>query len=239
MGRPPAEDEWSAVSYYATGANEWRRVSEWPPSDAKQVAWYLHADGSLAPNVGPDGSRDYRYDPDDPTPSHPSLGTAVHPEWAAIDMRFLGDRSDILRYRSEPLERPLDLAGPAWLVLQASTSAPDTDFAGVLTDVHPDGRAILISLGILRAAFRDSITSPSRVTPGRLYEFRIELNEFAHVFQPGHRLELIVSSCLFPNFHPNPNTGEPYGSETGRATAVQTVLHGDGHRSHLLFHARP
>ena len=41
------------------------------------------------------------------------------------------------------------------VVLFASSSAVDTDFAARLSDVFPDGRAVQLQLGILRARYRE------------------------------------------------------------------------------------
>ena len=54
------------------------------------------------------------------------------------------------------------------LELWASTDAPDTDWTGKLVDVYPDGRAVLVCDGIVRARYRDSAADRaplSRVAP--------------------------------------------------------------------------
>ena len=42
------------------------------------------------------------------------------------------------------------------VIVWASSSAEDTDFTATLVDVHPDGRAIVLTDGICRARFRDA-----------------------------------------------------------------------------------
>lgn len=46
----------------------------------------------------------------------------------------------------------------------------DTDLTGKLVDVHPDGRAVYLTDGILRARYRNSLTSPELLKPGTEYE---------------------------------------------------------------------
>ena len=107
-----------------------------------------------------------------------------------------------------------------------SSSAVDTDFAAVLADVDPDGRAVFLSHGILRASFRESLTKPKPLVPGERYVLPIEMADLGHVVLPGHRLRVIVTSCLFPYYHPNPNTGASYGEERAgdAVVATQTVF---------------
>ena len=40
------------------------------------------------------------------------------------------------------------------------------------------------------------------------------------------------------HYHPNPNSGEPYGAETRRAVAIQTIRHGGDHPSALALPVR-
>jgi putative CocE/NonD family hydrolase len=124
--------------------------------------------------------------------------------------------------------------------LQAASSAADTDFAASLADVDADGRASFVRNGILRASFRESQSNPTPLAPGERYGLPIEMADLGHVFLPGHRLRLIVTSCLFPYYHPNPNTGASYGEEGDGdyRVASQTVYSGSAQPSRLTFFVR-
>ena len=56
------------------------------------------------------------------------------------------------------------------LVVHVASSARDTDITGKLVDVHPDGRAIYLTDGILRARYRDSLSEPAPLEPDAVYE---------------------------------------------------------------------
>ena len=73
---------------------------------------------------------------------------------------------DGLVYTPHRLEHEMEVTGPVILTLFASSSAPDTDFTAALVDVHPDGKAIIICEGIVRARFRESIRHPTLIEPG-------------------------------------------------------------------------
>ena len=65
------------------------------------------------------------------------------------------------------LDHPVEVTGHVSLTLFVSSSAPDTDFTGKLVDVFPDGRAIFLTDGILRARYRNSLADPEPLTPAR------------------------------------------------------------------------
>jgi predicted acyl esterase len=52
---------------------------------------------------------------------------------------------------------------------------------------------------------------------------------------PGHRIRLDISSSNFPQFDPNPNSGEPLGQERRGHLAHQTVYHDAAHPSHIVL----
>jgi uncharacterized protein len=87
------------------------------------------------------------------------------------------------------------------------SSARDTDFTGKLVDVYPDGRAIILTEGILRAHCRNSFTTPEPLEPDTIYEIQLDLWATANVFLPEHRIRLEVSSSNFPRFGRNSQTG--------------------------------
>jgi hypothetical protein len=131
----------------------------------------------------------------------------------------------------------LEVTGPIELILFAPSSAPDTDFTGKLVDVYPDGRAMILTEGILRARYRNSFTEAELLTPGEVYEFRLNLWATANVFLPGHRIRLEVSSSNFPRFDRNSNTGGDIRTETAEQyqPAINVIFHEAAHPSHLIL----
>jgi len=66
------------------------------------------------------------------------------------------NRKDVLVYTSRTLDEDLRVTGPVVAKLWIASSAPDTDFTAKLVDVAPDGRAINLTDGIQRVAYRNS-----------------------------------------------------------------------------------
>jgi putative CocE/NonD family hydrolase len=144
-------------------------------------------------------------------------------------------REAVLVYTSESLESPLAIAGPVKMKVFASTDGRDTDWMIKLVDVSPDGFAMNIAEGILRARFRNGLDKVQLLEPGEVYEFEIDMAGTANVFQKGHRIRIDITSSNFPQFDRNPNTGEPLGASGRTRVAKQTVHYGGARPSHVLL----
>ena len=149
------------------------------------------------------------------------------------------EREDVLVFTSEPLTSELEVTGPVKVVLYAATSAKDTDWTAKLVDVHPDGRAINLCDGIIRARYRESADEPTLIEPEKVYRYEIELWVTSNAFLPGHKIRVEISSSNFPRFDRNPNTGHPFGADAELVKASQTVHHSTQHASHILLPVIP
>jgi putative CocE/NonD family hydrolase len=222
------------VTYYLMGAYEWRAAASWPPPEAKPATLYFGAGGKLTGEL-PSGDTppdSYVYDPDDPTPTLGGSILSYVMKPGSADISELHERGDVLTYTTGPLEADLDVVGPLRLVLYASSDALDTDFYGRLSDVFPDGRAIALQNGVLRARYRHADGEPELLEPGRVYRFEIDMWATANRFKVGNRLRLDISSADFPKFERNDNRGGEAGVPI---KARQTIFHDAEHPSHLLL----
>lgn len=232
--REDALDSWPPVIYYLMGANEWHAAGSWPPEAADMHVLYLGAAGALDPNAPtePSAPDTYVYDPEDPTPTVGGsiVSSVLTP--GSVDVGDIQQRPDVLTYTTPPLKTSLDVVGPLRLILYASSSAVDTDFSARLSDVFPDGRAIQLQSGTLRARYRDRNGNPQLLEPGRTYPFEIDMWATANRFAAGHRLRLDVSSADFPKFDRNANRG---GGPGPPIAATQTVYHDPQRPSRLIL----
>jgi putative CocE/NonD family hydrolase len=151
------------------------------------------------------------------------------------DQRQVEQRPDVLTYTTSPLTQDTDVTGPISLTLYAASTAPDTDFTAKLVVVHPDGSAINLNNGIQRASYRDSLSQPSPITPNQAYRYTINIWPTSNLFHHGDRVRLDISSSDFPQFDPNPNTGDWFGDSTRTQPADQTILHDAAHPSALML----
>jgi len=75
--------------------------------------------------------------------------------------------------------------------------------------------------------------------PGQVYRFEIDLVGTSVAFQKGHRVRVHVTSCHFPQFDRNSNTGEAFATTAKVKVARQTVYHDAERPSHVLLPVIP
>jgi uncharacterized protein len=151
----------------------------------------------------------------------------------------IAGRADVLVYSTPALDHAVDVTGPVGLTLYASSSAVDTDWTAKLVDVFPDGHAINLNNGSIRARYRGSLEHTSPITPGEIYKYGINVWPTSNVFLPGHQIRLEVSSSNFPHNDRNPNTGHRFGVDGAMQPASQTVYHDEEHASVLTLPFMP
>ena len=230
-------DEDDPVRIFVMGTNEWRSEKEWPLARTRYTDYYLHSggransvrgDGSLSAEAPGDEPYDaYLYNPNNPVPTRGGglcCYEAAYPP-GSFDQRQIEAREDVLVYSTAPLESPVEVTGPVTVTLYAASSAVDTDFTAKLVDACPCGGAVNLTDGIVRARYRESTEEAKMITPGEVYEYKIDLWATSNVFKAGHRIRLEVSSSNFPRFDRNPNTGGELGKGTTAKPASQTILH--------------
>jgi putative CocE/NonD family hydrolase len=115
-----------------------------------------------------------------------------------------------LIYRSEPLAADLTIAGQVRVSLAVQSDCPDTDFIAKLIEVEPDGRALLLMDGAVRAMYRDSaVAEAQRLEPDAIYRVTLDLAHIHHRLRAGNRIEVDVTSSNFPRRARNTNSGNP------------------------------
>ena len=230
-----------AVRYFVMGSEKWKTAITWPPDGMQEVSYRLSSTGQ-AHRVVDSGlltlePRDrepcdgYVYDPNDPVPTLWTRELFTGPS----DRRVLESREDILYYRTGPLAKDVEAVGYPEVILHASSSAPDTDFFVRLVDEHPDGSALEVCYGMVRARHRHSLDHEELLTPDEVAEFRIRLGATACRFLKGHRIRLEITSSDFPNFDRNHNMGRNDLADTELVPARQKVFHSADHPSRLIL----
>ena len=105
--------------------------------------------------------------------------------------------------------------------------------------MHPDGKAILLKNGILRASFRNSLEKREPIEPGKVYAYEIAIWPTSNLFKAGHRIRLEISSSNFPHYDRNPNTGRRFGMDAELAVAEQTIYHDPQRPSKIVLPIMP
>ncbi|MFI6456940.1 CocE/NonD family hydrolase [Streptosporangium amethystogenes] len=206
-------DHGPAVRIFVMGDDVWRDEEAWPLARAVDTRYHLHSDGSLSTDApARTAPSTFVFDPRDPVPTvgGPLLlpdPTNVGPQ----DQREVELRHDVLCFSTDVLASDIEVTGPLQVTLRAATSAVSTDWTAKLVDVHPDGRAMSVIDGILRA----------RTEPDSPAEFVIGLVATSQVFKAGHRIRVEISSSNFPRFDLNPGNGRTSAESAPEEFVVQ------------------
>jgi putative CocE/NonD family hydrolase len=253
------------VSLFVMNTNKWLTGPLYPLPETKFTKLYLGSDGAANTSKGngrivreapPTGAPfdSYVYDPGDPTPDP---NTYVSPEdlrgespgdtlkkvdieeERAKRLAYYGkvneERSDILVYETPPMEDSLVIAGPVSAVLYASSSAKDTDWMMRLSEIDEKGQVFPLVHGMIRARFRQSLSSPTLLKPGEIYEYHLDMWQTGITIQKGRKLRVEVASAAFPVYSRNLNTGKHNETEKKFIAATQKVYHDAAHPSHVLL----
>jgi uncharacterized protein len=192
-GRDTGIDAGPPIRYWLPGAEEWRTSDTWPLA-AEHQAFALNSDATLTPAAPgtAKGSREYL-----------CLGTGL----ARPPRAHKSDPPTVLYWQTDPLPADLDVAGEIELQLTATSTATDTAWIVMLSDIAPDGTTIHLTAGWQRASLREVDTEasttgapvlhcrdPQPVPIGEAVDYRIPLVPNARRFAKDHRIRLMITS---------------------------------------------
>lgn len=187
------------------------QLATFPPPDAVARRWYLGSGARLL-DASPDTDGADRY-LDDVGAGASSyalterfddfLLPSVPIEWT----RFADECT--AAYETDPLTEPLTVMGQGHVDLWLCPGTPDTSVQATLTEVRPDGHELRVQSGWHRPVHREE--DPERsdhlrvdytfarehraaLVPGEWLRFRIPFMPVAHVFRPGSRVRLALST---------------------------------------------
>ena len=119
-----------------------------------------------------------------------------------------GDQSeDDLRslvFETPPLDAPIELLGAAIVTLEIASDRPLANLVVRLCDVHPSGKSLRVSFGVLNLTHRNGHEKPELLATGERYRVRIQLNDAGSMFPSGHRVRLAISTAYWPMIWPCP-----------------------------------
>lgn len=204
------------VSWELSGSGQTRTSASWPPAEVHEVTLHPTVDGCLSPvaDAEPTPVR-WIHDPGALVPS--SVPNAFAFLMDQPDEAPIGDRDDVLVFTGTASGTNLDLVGPVRARARIHSDGPVMDFFVRLLDVAPDGTALRIARGQVQLA---DTAAPAVVD--------IDLGQLAYRLTAGHRLRLHVSSSDFPEFIPQPGTGQdPWSAVEMRSNHQCVVVGGE------------
>ena len=173
---------------------EWRFEKKWPPDRLTVEA--LRVDDAIATGRGETTSDELVVRGDVGYTASMSCAGGL-PFGQPWDQRR--DEAYSLVYDWAPLGEELEILGYPEVELGVMSSAPVAYVSVKLCDVFPDGTSALVGRGLLNLTHRDSSSHPEALEPGRAYQVQIGMDATSWVFEPGHRVRLVVAGSDWPN----------------------------------------
>ncbi|MEM7122896.1 MAG: CocE/NonD family hydrolase [Pseudomonadota bacterium] len=198
MGEPAKPEASQAVV-----PGRWVTEPTWPSPNIATETLAINADG-LADKAGDEAVLEHR------SPQTVGVAAGVWCPYGLggsspdlpIDQREDDARS--LCFDGAPLAEPIAIMGAPVVRLKLAIDRPQGFVAVRLNDVHPDGQVQRITFGVLNLSHRKSHEFPEPMTPGAFDEVTVQLNDIGHVFRPGHRIRVAISTTYWPMVWPSP-----------------------------------
>lgn len=218
-------------------------AASFPPPGTRVQEWWLSDDGVLV-NHTPDNDGAHRYLDDVDAGAITYALTDVFDDFVRptvpIDWTQFND-VNCVRFETTPLVGAVPVVGQGHVDLWLRPGTVDTSVQVTITEVRPDGVEIRVQSGWHRPVHRQEDPERSDDTrvdytfhadhreplvPGEWLRFRVPLMPVAHVFRPGTRLRLTISTpgrdCPFWCFD---NPVEPgAGHDIGHGPAMPSRL---------------
>ena len=124
----------------------------------------------------------------------------------------------------------LTIAGAVYLSFHIQSNCRDTDFIAKLIELQPDGGALPLMDGVVRAMYRNEAVEPQHLEPDQVYQAKIDLADIHHTFPAGSRLQVDVTSSNFLRRARNTNSGNDIlanDTETDIHIATNVVHHSE------------
>jgi hypothetical protein len=240
---------------FETGDNRWRTFDRWPPAGGTPAKLYFGDRFRLVHEQPTEPSNDaFPSDPRKPVPFFEAPTNTMSREYMTSDQRFVWHRPDVLSYVTEPLPTAVTVAGPLQTHLTVSTTGTDADWIVKLIDVYPDpipsghgetdmaGKQILIRSEVVRGRYRTGYDRAVPFIPNEPTVVTVPMQDVLHMFRPGHRLMVQISSTWFPLIDRNPQKFVPnifLARESDFEPATHRVFRGPGRESWLELEMLP
>ncbi len=205
----PSGETMKSVMESADPNSGWTSYESWPPSAVHYKKFYLAENEQISFDEPEPCEFTYISDPKHPVPFMENTEDGFDRSFMVADQRFAVRRTDVLSFATDVLTEPLHAAGPLKASLKVSMTSTDADLIVKLVDVRPDGTRMLVRHGIMPARFRDGLDVSKPMTPDEVTGITFMLNDLNHIFMPGHRLEILIQSSMYPLVAMNPQTWLP------------------------------
>jgi predicted acyl esterase len=176
----------------------WVGLPGWPAKHAETLTFH----------VAPDGLADTATDASLTLRTPETTGWTA-PNWVAYGVNpdgpldQNGETGLAPFFETPPLDRDLDILGFPTLAAMVESDVSQANIAAVLSSVAPDGRATLVSFGVLNLTHRAGHADPQPMPIGQPVAATVQLNVIGQQVPAGHRLRLALSQAYWPLIWPS------------------------------------
>lgn len=219
------------IEYYLIGEDQWK-VGDWNEQEAPNCRkLYLGEKNGyiLSMETTESGTAEYIYDPNHPVYScgGEALLRSMQIQGSRKQMST-GSRSDILCFRSKPLEESMYIYGAIKVFLSVASDADDTAFSVKISEEESSGETFNIRTGITTLCCNEDGKNIPEYIPGSTRVIIIKLWKIAWKLKKGSRIRLDISSSDFPQYHVHSNYAGKWALQGKAQKAHQKVFFGEG-----------
>jgi len=228
-------DTEAPVTIFVMNGGGWRQEATWPLTRQVVTPLRLDAGKGLRAERAEEGADTYTADlthDGSYTESKGNRYVGIVMQQPKTPAERTAQAAQCLVYTGEPLAADTEVTGHPIARLHVSCSTPDADFFVYLEDVSPDGKALLVTEGQLRAGFaglQDNNTmlpdgthgidvlpdlpwhgykqadyNPAIFAEGAVVELVLDLNPTSWVFKQGHSIRVSIACADYPTFRLHP-----------------------------------
>lgn len=233
-GAPPPEFLKARVACFLMGRNTWIYASDLKQIESASMKLELDLAGAVAGDVTRSGRLLAQ------VPSAPATVTLTsdprflppREELDAENPQYLKDQRDTYTdlqsqvvWHSAPFPAETVLSGRPRLQLQISADQPDADLWITLSEVLPDGSAILLSHSSIRLRYRKGGLDAVPMVPRKPERIEVPaMSLFARSIAKGSRLRLVVNAGPRFGWQRNSHTGGDLASEPASRGRVAKII---------------
>ncbi len=138
-----------------------------------------------------------------------------------------GDAGSMVSFETDPLDEDIDLLGFPMLHAEIASDAPQANIVATLSLIAQDGRATLVSYGVLNLTHRNSDAAPEPMPPGKSVAASMQLNACGQRVTRGQRLRLSLATAYWPVIWPAQTAAALTLSEVRLDLPIRNTRNGD------------
>ncbi|RRJ64634.1 CocE/NonD family hydrolase [Paenibacillus oralis] len=257
------------VYIYNMNGDGWRAENEWPLARQEMKSYYFAENGTLDTIIAAAGTDLYTVNYKHDARWGKSYRTS---RWQMASPDELPVRTELdkmsLTYTTAPMTQDTEVTGHPVVDFWVSSTADNGDFFIYLEDVDENGKAVLVTEGLLRAGFNGLYDNDTMIqgrekgidvkpelpwhgyeksqyndavfANGSIVQLTVDLLPTSWVFKEGHSIRVSIACADWPTFEILPELSPTNNPDDPDNIVPVITVHRDGeHPSHLMLPVIP